>query len=388
VGIPVIWTLDLKNGSPGTDGSIASHIWNTYGSWLDGPPFQGGQVLWFDIGNEPEGYIGSGKLFANDSDWVKDWNAIALGVMDDVSGVWMGGPDAWNGDTNLVDYFASEEYNFYPAKAAQTAALTYHYSPVNAGEDDDFNLNIAILSTNLDYADYPSVLENLSAQCTAFNYKYFELTEFNPYVVGSSPDTNALGNSFGYALFALDALNWWSHNSNYTRHGCRGIHFHSGMRGQHGAFYYDANGVLQAYPLLYGSAAYSLTASGQEVPITRGSDNVSLTDYATGNYDSDGDCTSLYVTLINKSMSTWATDASVTVTPTGMSTGDVYAMWLVQDKGYVTATNGVTLGGATIDGSGPWNGNWTYLGTLSSGKFTLTVTNLTAVILDIANPSN
>jgi hypothetical protein len=203
----------------------------------------------------------------------------------------------------------------------------------------------------------------------------FRFTEFNPNVAHG--DTNATENTFGSALFALDGLHWWAQN------GCSSIHFHSGLGGFHGAFYFDSNDNLQAYPLLYGCKAFDLGGHGKVVPITNvtGTDSVNLTAYSVGQYDSSGTCTNLFVTIINKSMSTWAADAAVSFT-VGMPTGSsMHAMYLKQNQGYVTATNGVTLGGASIDGTGPWQGQWINKGILNYSYYNTTVTNLTAVVL-------
>ena len=146
---------------------------------------------------------------------------------------------------------------------------------------------------------------------------------------------------------------------------------------------------------MYAQAAYSVTAVEQgrtEGVTVTNSDGEDVSAYAIGQYGSDGHCTNLYVTIINKEFGSSATNVVARIIPTGMTTANpaMHAMWLVQKEGYVTATNDVTLGGASLDGTGPWQRKWVDLGIMQSqyGYWNETVTNLTAVILEFSAPDN
>jgi hypothetical protein len=79
---------------------------------------------------------------------------------------------------------------------------------------------------------------------------------------------------------------------------------------------------------------------------------LNLTAYAIGS------ATNLCVTIINKEHGAGVRDAAVTIVAKGFSAESATAMFLTAPNGDVGATNGVTLGGATITNNAPWRGRW------------------------------
>jgi len=63
----------------------------------------------------------------------------------------------------------------------------------------------------------------------------------------------------------------------------------------------------------------------------------------------------------------------VTIMPEGISPARATAMFLIVPKGNLAATNGMTLGGASISNDAPWAGQWTSLNSVTNGQCTLTV---------------
>ena len=111
---------------------------------------------------------------------------------------------------------------------------------------------------------------------------------------------------------------------------------------------------------------------------------MNLTAYAAGN------TTNCWVTVINKEHGTGARAASVTIVTRGITNGSAATMLLTAPGGDVTATDGITLGGAAITNHGPWLGQWTTLGSLTNGQWTLSVPAASAAIVQIVvgvNPS-
>jgi hypothetical protein len=380
---PVTFALCLKHppGSASVDGPEAEYIDKNYNP---------SQYVTFAIGNEPNVYYTDAEF---QSGYLPAWNSIETAVINDCPGfVYLGGPDNSQGNIGWTSLFANAEIN-----NANVYTLDYHYEPCgDANSLDDWNLGVQMLRNSVDNAYYPNTNAVLVKDCNVGNYPNVALTEFNAFVNNNQP-TTATGDGFANALFALDALYWWAQTSANENIDYQ-IHFHSGLGGFHGAFYYDPSGTLQAYPLLYGCAAYS-AGGGRDalhnygsvytVPITSltGTNNVNLTAYAIGDYNSSGTCTNLYVTAINKSFGSSAETSTVSIFPTGMPNGSkVYEMFLVQASGDVTATNNVTLGGAPITGTNAWQGQWAYYGMVESGVWRQYVTNLTACIINIRNP--
>ena len=121
-------------------------------------------------------------------------------------------------------------------------------------------------------------------------------------------------------------------------------------------------------PLTFGGHGFVM-------PLTiTNTNNLNLTAYAVGQ------STNLYVTIVNKD--TNGPNASVTIVPKGFVTGSVQAMYLTAPGG-AGATNGMTLGGATITNNAPWLGQWTLLAALTNGQCSVSVTNASAAIIEI-----
>jgi len=72
------------------------------------------------------------------------------------------------------------------------------------------------------------------------------------------------------------------------------------------------------------------------------------------------DSGNLYLTIINKEHGQYGRDAEVTVKGIGIK-GPVEIMYLKAPNNDVSATSGISLGNATINNTGEWQGKWTVL---------------------------
>jgi hypothetical protein len=353
-GVQTVFSLDLLGGTPSEAVSEASYIWDNYAT----------NTTCFAIGNEPDEYGSKDPAVTNFTSYIEQWQPIASAVIASAPGALLGGSDNDSAANSWApDFVQAEEGN------SSVASLHYHYKPLgNAAGNTPAQLIAGELSSKLDASDYPSCYNTIAAPAlqAAFGYRF---TEFNDYYVGSAGTTND-DYYFGTALFALDALRWWAAN------GCLGLHFHTGVQGFHAAFFIDGNGDYQLYPIGYGFAAFNVGGSGDVEPMTvNNAGGLNLTAYAIGSG------TNLYVTIINREYGGGALSAVATITPYGFAAGNVSAMFLIQSNGDVTATNGVTLGGAAISGAGPWLGQWTSLGMLTNGQCTVVVPAASAAIV-------
>ena len=259
-----------------------------------------------------------------------------------------------------------------------------------------FDDALQMLSSNVDDSIFPQH-ETLLTYANGAG-KPSSFTEFNAYPFDPPNDVGNTGNGYANALFALDAMHWWGQQGLFSLNWLDGA----------GSFFFineNGNGVLEAAPILYGCAAYNLsggadaantnlTEGGMVAPIKSWSNPGGVNNamaYAIADFNPNtGHCTNLYVTLINSSMSTWTTNflANFTVGMPYPGVTRIHRMVLDQTPGYVSATNGITLGNADLNGAGPFQPQWEDVGVLNYPYYKPTVTNLTAQIFEFSCPTN
>lgn len=356
--VKVVFGLDLESGTPSEDASEAQYIWGKYAT----------NLICFAIGNEPNEYPASTGM-TNFATYFAEWQPIAAAVLAAAPNAVLEGPD--NDSANF-----SYAPDFCQAVQGNTnvLCLSYHYKPLRGSNNKNLQQIAADeLQSNLDTSTYPNLYSSLAVPAMSAGLSY-RLSEFNPYYVNSETN-NLTGEDMPYsaALYTLDILHWWAAN------GCLGVHYHTGPgTGFLSAFYYDQNNHLQAFSACYGMAAFNAGGYGNVEPLTMtNTGGLNLTAYAVGSG------TNLYVTIINREYSAGASNAIVTISPVGFVEGSVSAIFLVQSNSDVTATNGVTLGGASISGAGPWLGQWTSLGMLTHAQCTVAVPAASAAIVRI-----
>ncbi|HTV40520.1 MAG TPA: LamG-like jellyroll fold domain-containing protein [Candidatus Sulfotelmatobacter sp.] len=381
-----IWTLDYESEAafPLTNGTVARRVMDTYPMGF-GPS----NVMWFDLGNEPDDYSDW-----NETNWLPAWTSDAVDVENVNSGdVALGAPDMSNNGLEYEKFFGQNLDNTYDG-GSLVKYITYHYSIMSSADvssaGDDSNMCQMILSSNLDWAtgsgktNFQYIDTQLSGDTADGDCQGYAITEQNPFDGAGDGDSKLTGNSFGYALFELDALNWFSHNGVNANHeyGCIGLYPYS--TGKHAAYHTDSSGNYYAYPLAYGNKAFQITQSGGNAAAGVVAETISnpnalnVTSYATscGNV--------IYVTIINKEFGPGAVEATATVgvSNSAWAGSDVYVMYLTTANSDITNQT-ATLGGDTLDGQHAWSGTWTALGALTNGQCVVPVPAASAAIVRI-----
>lgn len=349
--IKVVYSLRLANGNASQNAAIANYIWNNYRSYL----------ISLAIGNEANSYNGLDPEMTNSAQFIAKWNRFASAVTDSVPDVILGGPDNGNGATSWVSAYAKAEKG-----NSHVAYIFSHYEPGGPSKKKTAQQIIdEMLSSDCDAKRYPSCYEKIgkTALSSGLGYRF---TEANSHV--ATPDSQGVNHSFATALFALDFLYWWA------GHSCAGVHFHTGLRGYNAGLYLDKDGDYGIYPISYGIAAFNLGGHGaMDSMAIKNSEKLNLTAYAVTDTNNN-----LFVTIINREHGKNARNALVKINAPSQS-GSV--MYLKAPENNIAATNGVTLGGAIINGKEPWAGNWDPIGSSTASGCEVNVHASSAAIV-------
>jgi hypothetical protein len=355
--LKVIFSLQLLQGDIAADIATARYVRQNNRSQLE----------WLAIGNEPDEppYLyppfgkGTDPTITNYTTYLPHWRMFAVAVTNALPGVTFAAPDTggsqWNTNfaddesgSGLVSLFTTHDYfgGRWQGQTADTAVSN-------------------MLSPRWVEKLYPKEL-HAQSHVIADGYP-FRLTELNDYLGGVAHASNA----FAAALWALDAMHWWA------AHGAAGVNFHNNEWLLTDTVYLDKRMcAFQIHPKGYGIKAFDLGGHGRIEPVAMANtNNLNLTAYAVA------DSTNLYVTLINKGYGSEGRDAAVNVELNGFGPGDVSAMSLIVADGNVEATRGVTLGGECITNNAAWRGQWTPLGRVIKGRFSVTVPAASASVI-------
>jgi hypothetical protein len=151
-----------------------------------------------------------------------------------------------------------------------------------------------------------------------------------------------VSDTFASALWALDYL------LELASFGCAGVNMETGVNHLGWISHYtpigdDLKGNYSAAPEYYGLLAFAQMSKGELLAVDCQAGGTNLTAHAVR------DGRELCVAVINKDKSQ---DASVTIN--GVSARSAAVMRLTASS--LTAMNGITLGGASVDGEGNWTG--------------------------------
>lgn len=326
--VKVVYSLRLANGNAAQDASIANYVWNSYRPYL----------ISLAIGNEANSYNGMDPEMTNSALFIAKWNKFASAVTGSVPDVILGGPDNGNGATSWVSAFAQAEKS-----NSHVAYIFSHYEPGGPSRKKTAQQVMEeMLSPDCDTKRCPSCYEKIgkTALSSGLGYRF---TEANSHV--AAPDSQGVNHSFATALFALDFLYWWA------GHDCAGVNFHTGLHGYNAGLFLGKDGDYGVHPISYGIAAFNVGGHGAiDSMAIKNSDKLNLTAYAVTDTNNN-----LFVTIINREHGENARNALVKINATGRSES---VMYLKAPENNIAATNGVTLGGAIIDGKEAWAGKW------------------------------
>jgi hypothetical protein len=374
----IIYTLQLENGNASTDAATAQYIWQNY--WA--------QLSNFAIGNEPDWKSYSYPPYGTGSDpaitgyasYLADWQSFSSAVLNVAPGVTFSGPDTGNNidegepdgptghwaanGTEWTTSFADDEGN-----SPSVTLITQHDYEANGVTQTNAAAFIdAMLSSQWDTITNQTLYEAMGAPLVAAGLPY-RFTEANEEVGGLA----GASGTFASGLWALNFMHWWA------AHGCEGVNFHNKPWLLTDTIFYDAAGNYEVYPKGYAIKAFTLGSQGREEPVELvNPNNLNVSAYAVAG------ATNLCVTFLNKEHETNALAAAVALQLGGfLPWGGAQAMWLIAPGNSVTASNGITLGGATITNNSAWNGQWTPLVPLTNNQLNLTVPATSAVLVNI-----
>jgi hypothetical protein len=336
--VKVIYTLRLNHGNPESAAKMAGYIEQHYSKQLD----------CFAIGNEPNTYYTS-----NYEGYLAEWKRYAgqITTPGNSPEARFSGPGVSPGHEKWSAQFANEL-----ADSGLLKFISQHDYPggdarkvTNAGIARDKILSAAMDAHYATFASHfvPTVISN-GLTCR------FE--EANSFYDGGAQDVS---DTFASALWALNYEWWWA------SHGITGINFHTGdtvaardenKPCRYATFWTTPDGY-NIHPIGYAEKMFSLGSHGRIVSVEmqpESATNLNLVVYAILGNDKK-----FYLTLINKSHDTTATNLSVIIGAQGVnnwSKGKIIR--LIAPESNVSRKTGVTLGGAEITDDARWEGQW------------------------------
>lgn len=321
----------------------AKYVWDHYRRWLD----------YFAFDNEPDGR--AAKFF-------EDWHVVVGNVTNAVPDAKFAGPDA--AGRGLALTFVERVKD-----TGRLALVTQHnYVGGNSrkkGIDIPHGVDL-MLSKDWPKTNYPGLYHQVCHQVLKEGLHY-RITELDDFVHGI---TNA-SDTYATALWALDCMHWWA-----TR-GATGVNFQNTEWLPTDTFYIDGEGQYQMHPKAYGIRAFEIGSEGWTESVALDNPRaLTVTAYAVGD---DSKC---YVTIINKEHGASASSATVAITLKDFEVRNADAMYLKSEHGDVTASSGVTLGGASITNQRTWKGKWTGL-SRKDGEWVVEVPPASAVIVRV-----
>lgn len=353
-GIKIIFTLRLKVYDPNAAAGEAGYIMKHYSSLTD----------CFEVGNEPNVYISSYSTYDS------DFKAYRSAVLAAASNAKFCAPATTNGGGQpWAESFANE----YKGDSNVLLICGHYYPGTRTGSgitaDINFLLDPSRLSGgsnnySLYYSQFPSTAVS--------DGELFRLEETNSL---ASQGESGVSNVYASTLWVLDYMHWWAMQNS------RGLNFHTGATSVYDPITPTVlSGSYTAEPVAYGIKAFSLGSTGENVSTTVSSNPNSVNVSAYGVLDSSTG--NLYVTIINKEHFAGAQNAAVTLSPGATYSGGL--VWNLQQRNAdVTATSGITLGGASIGNDGSWNGTSSSISPSSSGDFAIDVPAASAAIVEL-----
>jgi len=353
-GIKIIFTLRLKVFDTTAAAGEAAYIMKHYASLTD----------CFEVGNEPNVYISTYSTYDS------DFRSYQSAVLNAAPGAKFCAPATTNGGGQpWAESFANE----FKGDSSILLICGHFYPGARTGNgtnaDIDFLLDPSRLSTGsnnyqLYYSQFPATAVSDS--------EVFRIEETNSL---ASQGESGVSNVYASTLWGLDYMHFWATKNS------QGLNFHTGATSVYDPIMPTTlSSSYTAEPVAYGIKAFGLGSTGENVSTVIGSNpnGVNITAYGV----LDPGAGNLFVTIINKEHFTGAKNATATLQPgANYSSGQIWN--LQQTTGDVTATSGITLGGAAIGGDGSWNGKSSPVSPSSSGAFTISVPAASAVIVEL-----
>ncbi len=364
-GVKVVYSLRLLNGNVEDDVAVARYIWDNYRPFLDN----------FEIGNEPDwnSYHTKDREITDYPSYLAKWRKFAKAVTDAIPEAKFSGPNTGSNYpvTGAKDTgYKGKSWTVHFARDEKEAGIVNFIAQHNYVGQDATGRTIrqmidSMLSENWVSEQYPALYHANLVPVLAFGFPYrlIESNSFSGQVEGGS-------NCFATALFALDYMHWWS------EHKCSGVNFHNKQWVKNAPIGMDEEGNFQANPVAYGIKAFDLGGHGVVLPVTLSNPGkINLTAYAVKGLDY------LFVTFVNKEHGVAVHEAVVTIPH--QKAGRFEVIYLKAPDCNPEATNGVTLGDASIGKDGTWQGKWKRLMPDKDRQYTLKVPASSAIVVRI-----
>ncbi len=342
----LIWGLNLGGGDLDNAVAEARAVADAVGE----------RLLALEVGNEPDLFSRAGhrKEPYGYSEWLADYRRFKMAIRAVLPKAPFAGPDiAFT--TEWLESFARDE-------GTDIALLTAHHyitGQANPAATLDFMLQ--------EEKKYQPALARFEAASRSIPvpWRMCETASF------SGGGKAGVSDTFAAALWALDYL------FVLASYGCSGVNMetgvnHLGVISKYTPISDDLAGHHGAAPEYYGLLAFAQAAKGERIAVRSDPGGINLTAYATR--QGPGAVT---VTVINKDM---RRDAAVEIA--GLAPGRGAVMRLAAPS--LTATTGVTLGGAPVNGDGIWSGAKSDPVRIAGGKARLAVPAASAALVTLS----
>jgi hypothetical protein len=368
IGANLIWSVPVKNNY--NQGTSVSFVQSMYNNWtVNGYSFP----LNIEVGNEPDNDDGASGSHISYSTWQSRYDGFSSAFRSQIyGGILSTGPSSAgccsypNGletdptyQGSLKPTIGDVTVHNYPLGAATS------YGSVGAGE-------AALLNSSLDSA-YQTFYNNFNDNASNEGYTV-RIEETNSAYGGSN---NGFTNSYGAALWALDYFCYMAYSTNMG-----GMNLHNGPIGSNSGSYNAISPIgvssnpLSLQPPGYGIWVFHYGSQGQPLQTTLSNpSNVNVTAY--GLLETTGAET---VHVINRTSGSKAVNTTVTVTPGG-TYQNAQVIYLQQANNDVTATTGITFGGAPMNSDGTWSGGYGPQQSVVNGTFTFSLPAAQAAIV-------
>ena len=352
-GVKVTYCLRLHNSDPQTAAATAKSIMSHYAAQMD----------CFSIGQEPSAYpvetndtrpnserMGAGKEKYQYSTYAAQWKEFAAAIIAAAPDIKFCGPSVHNNGSWAQKFMTDF------AKDNHVTLITEHlYAGGAGGKVPTPEIGRDRMLSEDFIRAYQKLYDSFVPMALSNGLPY-RLEEVNNYFNGGAKNVS---DTFASALWGLDFMYWWA------SHDAAGLNFHTGDRvaagstlqpSKYTAFFSTTNGYI-IRPLGYGIKAFDLGSHGKIVPMKISNpENLNLAAYAVL-----GDDQALYLTIINKGHGATAREANISIQQNGTSFGHGEIISLAVPNDDVSATTGLTLGGAEMKSDGTWDGKWTPL---------------------------
>ena len=288
----------------------------------------GDRLIAFEVGNEPDLFVQAGHRRGNYdyAAWHGEFRRYKTAIRAVLPAAPFAGPDIAMHSLDWMQSFAKDE-------AGDLALLTAHH--YITGQDNPASTIQFMLAEEKKYQPVLTKFQSIS-QAARIPWRMCETASF------SGGGKAGVSDTFASALWALDYL------FVLAGYGCSGVNMqtgvnHLGVVSKYTPISDDLAGRYAATPEYYGLLAFAQAGRGEQIAVDLDTGGLNLTAYATRSGSA------ITLTVINKDM---RRDASISIS--GVPAKQARAMRLAAPS--LTATTGITLGGAAVEANGAWSG--------------------------------